>query len=157
MQIKLWICNEHLCASSNKPWQSKFKSTNHLLVTFLFFIYLFLERERNINVWCCLPHAPCWGPRLQHRHAPWPGIKLATFCFAGRHSNHWATPANAACHFCKKPGHWNRDFPKPKCPGQPSISKPSPSHELSYSENKQGIFVILPLNHVRQTFIIIRN
>ena len=43
----------------------------------------------------CLPHTPHWGPSLQPRHVPWPGIKPATLWFAGRHSVHWATPARA--------------------------------------------------------------
>ena len=61
------------------------------------FIYLFLERgegrekERDTSMCGCLSCAPCWG--LSPRHVPWLGIKLATLCFTGWHSIHWATPA----------------------------------------------------------------
>ena len=74
----------------------------HFFKWFFFFkdfIYSFLERgeerekerERNITV----SSAPYWGPGLQPRHAPWPGIELATLWFAALRSIHWATPARA--------------------------------------------------------------
>ena len=49
-----------------------------------------------------LSHTPYWGPGPQPRHMPWPGIKPATFWFAGLHSTHWATPARAHGSFLKK-------------------------------------------------------
>ena len=65
----------------------------------LIFLIREKEKERNIDVQeihrsvGCLLHAPDWGPGPQPQHAPWLGIELATFCFAGRHSICWATPA----------------------------------------------------------------
>ena len=40
----------------------------------------------------CLSPAPSWGPGLQPRHVPWPGIEPVTFWFAGQHPTYWATP-----------------------------------------------------------------
>ena len=45
----------------------------------------------------CFSHALHWGPGLQPRHAPWPGIEPWTPCFAGWHSIHWTTLARAPC------------------------------------------------------------
>ena len=72
------------------------------------FIYLLLERgqgrekerERNTSVgeMCGLVPShtpPIPGPGPQPRHAPWLGIKVATFRFAGLCSVHWPTPARA--------------------------------------------------------------
>ena len=61
-----------------------FLSTSSLFYFFKkYFIYLFLERgegkergrESSIG---CLSHAPNWGPGLQPRHVPWPGINPTT-------------------------------------------------------------------------------
>ena len=51
-----------------------------------------LVQEMSIG---CLSHAPSWRPGPQHRHGPWLQIEPVTFCFAGWHSVHWATPARA--------------------------------------------------------------
>ena len=50
-------------------------------------------KGENIN--SCLSHGPNWGPCLQPRHVPWPGIEPATFWISGWHSFQWATPARA--------------------------------------------------------------
>ena len=74
------------------------------------FIHLFIverregrekERERNINVrerhWAVDSWMhPKWGPVLQPRHVPWPGIKLMTFHFVGWHPINWSTPVRAS-------------------------------------------------------------
>ena len=39
--------------------------------------------ERYIVQIGCLSHAPNWGPGLQPRHIPWPGIEPVTFGFIG--------------------------------------------------------------------------
>ena len=59
------------------------------------FIYLFLGRERNTNVWLLLtcPQLGTW-PTTQ-ACAPRLGIEPATLWFAGRHSIYWATAARA--------------------------------------------------------------
>ena len=57
------------------------------------------KRGRETSVCGCLLHTPCWGPGLQPRHVPWPGIKPETLWFEGRHSIHWATPARADLEF----------------------------------------------------------
>ena len=45
------------------------------------------RKRREISIGC-LSHAPNWGPSLQPRHAPWPGMEPATFQFTGRCPNH---------------------------------------------------------------------
>ena len=43
------------------------------------------EGGRKISI---ISHThPDWGLNLQPRHAPWPGLKPATFQFTGHHSN----------------------------------------------------------------------
>ena len=49
--------------------------------------------ERNIN-W--LPLSCPWGPGLQPRHVPWPGIEPVTFHFAVRCPTNWATQARTS-------------------------------------------------------------
>ena len=97
--------------------KSEKKGVSHLTFFYIYFYkdfrsfglfkecYLFLERgewrererERNINVrekyWSAASHRdPDQGPG----HAAWPGIKLATFCFAGRCPAIWATSVRAS-------------------------------------------------------------
>ena len=107
-----WLEVYQFCLQRTSFWCwvfSVFLFVFYLLISFFFFKILFgfrregreKERERNSNVstfvrdtWIsCLSHAPNWGPGLQPRHVPWPGIKLITFQFAGQSSIHWATPA----------------------------------------------------------------
>ena len=59
------------------------------------------KREGTINVRdkhrlvasCTCPDG---GLNPQPRHVPWPGIKLASFCFVGQRPTNWATPAGPA-------------------------------------------------------------
>ena len=44
---------------------------------------------------CCLLRTPHWGPGLQPRHRPWPGIEPVIPWFTGQHSIQWTTPARA--------------------------------------------------------------
>ena len=54
------------------------------------------EREGEKHQSVVASHTPHhWGPGLQPRHVPWPGIRPVTLCFIGWHSIHWATPARA--------------------------------------------------------------
>ena len=72
------------------------------------FIYLFLERgewrekewKRNIDMrekhqLVASSTYPDLGRNLQPRHVPWSGIKLVTFCFAGRNPTNWPTLVRA--------------------------------------------------------------
>ena len=78
-------------------------------IDFLFFKILFIyfqregkggrKRGRTTSMCGCPPHAPHWGPGLQPRHMPWPGIKPVTLWFTGQCSIHWATPARATVDF----------------------------------------------------------
>ena len=45
--------------------------------------------------WSVAFHAPNWGPGLQPRHAPLPGIEPVTSQFTRQCSIHWATPARS--------------------------------------------------------------
>ena len=49
------------------------------------FIYLFLQRggRRRETLTGCLLHIPNWGPGLQPRHVPGPGIEQVTLWFIG--------------------------------------------------------------------------
>ena len=58
------------------------------------------ERERNIKVWekhwlVASLMSSNQGPNPQPKHVPWLGIEPATFCFAGRCPNNWATAVRA--------------------------------------------------------------
>ena len=86
------------------PWAFDSLSRHIFLSFFLFFNYRFLvmyfregkggrKRGRETSMYDCLSCAPCWGPGLQPRHVPWPGIEPVTLWFAGQHSILWATPA----------------------------------------------------------------
>ena len=44
-----------------------------------------IDAEKHRSV--ASPISPDWGPNLQPRHIPWPGIKPVTFWFTGRCSN----------------------------------------------------------------------
>ena len=59
------------------------------------------EKGREGSVYGCLSHAPNWGPGLQPRHVPWPGIEPATLQFVGRCSIHWDTLARETVAFLK--------------------------------------------------------
>ena len=55
--------------------------------------------QRNIS-WFRLARPPL-GTWPATRHVPWPGIKPATFWFAGQHPTQWATPLRAnQFYFC---------------------------------------------------------
>ena len=72
------------------------------------FIYLFLEsrkgRETNIDMQekekhqSVAYHMLQLGIWLLVGHMPWPGIKLVTFWFRGRHPTHQATPVRTGIH-----------------------------------------------------------
>ena len=80
-----------------------------IFILFSLRLYLFISRQRGRegekgrepSMCGCLSHIPYWGPGRQPRQVPWLGIELATLCFAGRHSIHWATPARAEFIFRK--------------------------------------------------------
>ena len=91
----------------NQPLMLLHKNTVFVLVGMLqnksilgFFLkktsFIFRERERKgecegeISIGC-LSHVPKWGPGLQHRHVPWPGIESVAFRFAGLCSTHRTT------------------------------------------------------------------
>ena len=68
----------------------------HTLFFWMFYFFIFRERkgERKRERMCgCLSLAPYWGPGLQPRHVPWPGIEPVTLWFTVRCSVQWATPA----------------------------------------------------------------
>ena len=73
-----------------------------------FYLFIFRERKggrkrgREPSICGCLLCVPYWGPGLQPRHVPWLGMELVTFCFAGRHSIHWITPARVNPQFFKR-------------------------------------------------------
>ena len=46
------------------------------------------KRGRETSMCGCLAHALYWGPGLQPRHVPQPGIEPATLWFTGPHSIH---------------------------------------------------------------------
>ena len=66
-----------------------------------FFKFIFRERKREgeeegeKRQSVAYPICPVRGPNPQHRHVPWPGIKMGTFRFAGQHPTNWATPVRA--------------------------------------------------------------
>ena len=79
---------------------------------FFFRYYLFTnrgkgrERGRETSMCGCLSCAPYWGPGLQPRHVPWPGIELATPWSAVQHWIHWASPTTAGFSFLDSEYKW---------------------------------------------------
>ena len=82
-----------------------------LIETWVWFIYLFTylfisrgggEKEGGkhwcaremCTLMCCRLHTPSWGPGLQSRHVPPPGIK--PFWSTGPCSIHWDTPTRVS-------------------------------------------------------------
>lgn len=62
------------------------------------------------------------------------------------------------CNYCKKAGDWKKRVLKKETWGNPWSPKPSaPQRDWGCFEDKQGFFLILPLNYLGQTSRTIRN
>ena len=96
-----------VCRLVLNPLSHTSQGTSHYFFKGRFYLFIFRERGKERERegekhWCvretfigCLSNAPSWAPGPQPRHVPQPGIKPATFQFAGWRSNRWPTPARA--------------------------------------------------------------
>ena len=69
------------CLESGSSWIISIMSSFFKIK--ILFIYFLEGREQK------------WERNSHQLHVPWPGIKPATFRFAGQYPTHWATPAKA--------------------------------------------------------------
>ena len=92
-----WATNvSHIC---NFKFPNSYILKNNFVLDFIYLIFRERGREgegKQVKHQCvretsidCFSHIPNWGPGLQPRQMPWPGIKLVTPWFAGQQT-HWA-------------------------------------------------------------------